>query len=147
MPEALDGKSRGGSDVAAPVAPAARPPTPVSSAPVASSGVAELTDRSMLTDDSSFMPVLCETCQAEITDEQAENGVVHMAGAYWHMDCFTCITCGRPVPCEQENVLLVGSQPMCGSCTFNCTACGMPITDEVILCGTLTGRFFSRVRG
>lgn len=85
--------------------------------------------------DDPIMAVLCETCQAEITDEEAADGVVHMAGAYWHMECFTCITCGRPVPFEQDNVLLVGSQPMCGSCTFNCISCGSPITDEVVLCG------------
>ena len=83
----------------------------------------------------SFVKVLCETCRTEITDEQAADGVVHMAGAYWHIQCFTCITCGRQVPFERDNVLLVGSQPMCGGCTFNCTACGEPITDEVVLCG------------
>lgn len=104
-------------------------------APIVSSMTTEeVTNRSKETDDS-IMVVLCETCQAEITDEEAADGVVHMAGAYWHMECFTCITCGRPVPFEQDNVLLVGSQPMCGGCTFNCIACGSPITDEVVLCG------------
>ena len=107
-----------------------RPDAPL----VSSMTEGEVANRTNVMDDS-IMAVLCETCQAEITDEEAADGVVHMAGAYWHMECFTCITCGRPVPFEQDNVLLVGSQPMCGGCTFNCISCGSPITDEVVLCG------------
>lgn len=104
-------------------------------APLVSSMTAEEVENVTKETDDSIMVVLCETCRAEITDEEAAEGVVHMAGAYWHMECFTCITCGRRVSFEQDNVLLVGSQPMCGGCTFNCIACGSPITDEVVLCG------------
>lgn len=69
-----------------------------------------------------------------ISEEEAGQGIVHMADSYWHIQCFTCITCGRPVSYKSENVLLVGSQPMCDACTFQCFACQKPITEEVILC-------------
>ncbi|KAL4402722.1 GTPase regulatory protein [Malassezia pachydermatis] len=80
---------------------------------------------------ASFM---CEACQNPIEEESHADGVVHMAESYWHRDCFTCLTCGRPVPIENDNVLLVGSQPMCDKCTFHCRACQRPIADEVVLC-------------
>lgn len=86
-------------------------------APLVSSMTAEEVENVTKETDDSIMVVLCETCRAEITDEEAAEGVVHMAGAYWHMECFTCITCGRRVSFEQDNVLLVGSQPMCGGHT------------------------------
>lgn len=66
--------------------------------------------------------------------DEVVQGAVHMADSYWHIPCFTCIACGHPVSCKGENVLLVGTQPMCHECTFECSACQKPITEEVILC-------------
>ena len=77
----------------------------------------------------------CELCSNTIQDAEAAGGIVHMSDSYWHMHCFTCITCGRPVSLEQDDVLLVGSQPMCNECTFNCSDCGNPIVNEVVMCG------------
>lgn len=78
--------------------------------------------------------MVCEACGEGIDDDNAEEGIVRMSECFWHVGCFTCITCGRQVPLDQDNVLLVGTQPMCGDCTFNCTACNEVIVDEVIMC-------------
>lgn len=76
----------------------------------------------------------CTACQGSINEEEAEAGVVRMDACLWHMDCFRCIKCGGDVLGEQENVMLVGGQPMCSACTFTCRACHEPIAEEAVMC-------------
>ncbi|WFD31055.1 Rho GTPase-activating protein [Malassezia sp. CBS 17886] len=86
---------------------------------------------------------VCAACMQPIDAQDAEDGVVHMSEQFWHLPCFACLSCGRSVPLNQEDVLLVGSQPMCGSAcgeliesdvstraadTILCTACRVPLS-------------------
>lgn len=84
--------------------------------------------------DTQDCDMICQACGEPIDDTRTDEGAVRMSECFWHVACFTCITCGRRVPLDQDNVLLVGTQPMCGQCTFNCCACNEVIIDEVIMC-------------
>lgn len=113
------------------------PASPVSSAPThsrASSWASSSAAASPVVARDADGEMICTACNEPIDDSDAGNGAVRMSECFWHIDCFTCITCGRQVPLDLDNVLLVGTQPMCGECTFNCSVCNQVIVDEVIMC-------------
>ncbi|WFC95074.1 Rho-type gtpase-activating protein [Malassezia brasiliensis] len=113
-----------------PASPESRAPSHSRSTSWASSSAAT---SPVLTRDADG-EMICTACNERIDDSDAGNGAVRMSECFWHIECFTCITCGRQVPLDQDNVLLVGTQPMCGECTFNCSVCHQVIVDEVIMC-------------
>ncbi|PVG02489.1 RhoGAP-domain-containing protein, partial [Serendipita vermifera] len=77
---------------------------------------------------------LCGGCKLSV--ETDSNGIVVAFGdSLWHVDCFKCAKCGDRVNADTNLLLLSDGSPVCGGCSYHCSICKLPITDEAIMTG------------
>ncbi|RKP07130.1 hypothetical protein THASP1DRAFT_24668, partial [Thamnocephalis sphaerospora] len=57
---------------------------------------------------------------------------VCLGKSVWHLQCFRCAKCGKHIETESSSLMLSDNEPVCSNCSYNCRACGQPITDEAI---------------
>ncbi|KAI0168429.1 hypothetical protein BJ166DRAFT_590870 [Pestalotiopsis sp. NC0098] len=60
------------------------------------------------------------------------------AGFHWHLDCFSCVTCGSRLDSDASLLLLGGDTRVCSDCTYHCAGCGDEIEDLAIATGDRT---------
>ncbi|KAG9009355.1 hypothetical protein FRB94_012172 [Tulasnella sp. JGI-2019a] len=76
----------------------------------------------------------CGGCKQSI--ESDTGGVVVSFGeSLWHVKCFRCAKCHERVTADTNLLLLSDGSPVCGSCSYNCNVCKLPILDEAIMTG------------
>jgi Rho-type GTPase-activating protein 1/2 len=56
--------------------------------------------------------------------------------ALWHTDCFRCAKCQSTLSPSSTLLLLSDGHPVCTSCSYSCSICSQPISDEAIITGT-----------
>ena len=57
------------------------------------------------------------------------------AGLRWHIECFSCNTCGTLLDSDANLLILGDGSLICNACTYSCSACGQKIEDLAILTG------------
>ncbi|KIO28065.1 hypothetical protein M407DRAFT_72301 [Tulasnella calospora MUT 4182] len=76
----------------------------------------------------------CGGCKETIESESG-GVVVSFGDALWHVKCFRCAKCHERVTADTNLLLLSDGSPVCGSCSYNCNVCKLPILDEAIMTG------------
>ncbi|KAI9319641.1 hypothetical protein BX666DRAFT_1853030 [Dichotomocladium elegans] len=74
---------------------------------------------------------MCIGCKKDIE----EGSVIAFGDALFHLDCFHCAKCSRPVDCSSNLLLLTDGRPICEDCSYVCVACKQAIRDEAVMTG------------
>ncbi|CAO3591494.1 unnamed protein product [Absidia cylindrospora] len=76
-------------------------------------------------------PPSCIGCDLPI-----DNGsIIAFGDALFHLKCFVCTKCSKPVDCNGNLLLLTDGRPVCEDCSYTCTVCKKAIHNEAIMTG------------
>ncbi|CAO3642723.1 unnamed protein product [Cunninghamella blakesleeana] len=73
----------------------------------------------------------CVGCSLPIED----GSIIAFGEALFHLNCFVCTKCTKPVNCDANLLLLTNGRPVCEDCSYVCTSCKNIIHDEAIMTG------------
>ncbi|CAO3638105.1 unnamed protein product [Cunninghamella echinulata] len=73
----------------------------------------------------------CVGCNLPIED----GSIIAFGEALFHLNCFVCTKCSKPVDCNANLLLLTNGRPVCEDCSYVCTLCKNIIHDEAIMTG------------
>ncbi|KAG0145008.1 hypothetical protein CROQUDRAFT_108093 [Cronartium quercuum f. sp. fusiforme G11] len=96
-------------------------------------------DPSQSTPQSANAPerIACNGCKniLEDTGSTGDSVVVSFGNSLWHVDCFRCAKCRNLVEHDTNLLLLSDGSPVCENCSYICSVCKNPISNEAIVTG------------
>lgn len=72
---------------------------------------------------------ICNRCKNPISVGQA----YELGGDRWHVDCFACYKCTKPLSCDSDFLVLGTGYLICFECSDSCKNCGKQIEDLAII--------------
>ncbi|KAH9820716.1 hypothetical protein DFH28DRAFT_1079509 [Melampsora americana] len=81
--------------------------------------------------------IACNGCKniLEDTGSTGDSVVVSFGNSLWHVDCFRCAKCRNLVEHDTNLLLLSDGSPVCENCSYICSVCKNPISNEAIVTG------------
>ncbi|KAI8085995.1 uncharacterized protein BX664DRAFT_281536 [Halteromyces radiatus] len=76
-------------------------------------------------------PASCIGCDLPIED----GSIIAFGESLFHLKCFVCTKCTKPVDCNANLLLLTDGRPVCEQCSYTCTVCKKVIHDEAVMTG------------
>ncbi|KAI8452219.1 hypothetical protein BY996DRAFT_7241680 [Phakopsora pachyrhizi] len=81
--------------------------------------------------------IICNGCKSLLEDNASsgDSVVVSFGSSLWHVDCFRCAKCRNLVEHDTNLLLLSDGSPVCENCSYICSVCKLPISNEAIVTG------------
>ncbi|MBW0466835.1 hypothetical protein O181_006550 [Austropuccinia psidii MF-1] len=81
--------------------------------------------------------IICNGCKSTLEENGSANDslVVSFGNSLWHVDCFRCAKCRNLVEHDTNLLLLSDGSPVCENCSYICSVCKQPISNEAIVTG------------
>ncbi|EFP75423.2 uncharacterized protein PGTG_00754 [Puccinia graminis f. sp. tritici CRL 75-36-700-3] len=86
---------------------------------------------------SSSDKIICNGCKLTLEENgtASDSVVVSIGNSLWHVDCFRCAKCRNLVEHDTNLLLLSDGSPVCENCSYICSVCKLPISNEAIVTG------------
>ncbi|WAR63765.1 hypothetical protein PtB15_17B366 [Puccinia triticina] len=86
---------------------------------------------------SSADRIICNGCKLTLEENgtASDSVVVSFGNSLWHVDCFRCAKCRNLVEHDTNLLLLSDGSPVCENCSYICSVCKLPISNEAIVTG------------
>ncbi|KNZ49802.1 hypothetical protein VP01_476g1 [Puccinia sorghi] len=86
---------------------------------------------------SSADKIICNGCKLTLEENgtASDSVVVSFGNSLWHVDCFRCAKCRNLVEHDTNLLLLSDGSPVCENCSYICSVCKHPISNEAIVTG------------
>ncbi|KAI9600669.1 hypothetical protein H4Q26_000459 [Puccinia striiformis f. sp. tritici PST-130] len=81
--------------------------------------------------------IICNGCKLTLEENgtASDSVVVSFGNSLWHVDCFRCAKCRNLVEHDTNLLLLSDGSPVCENCSYICSVCKLPISNEAIVTG------------